>query len=59
MASFEEASISMQGNDVVDSYVSLLHDIVDAFECLTENRDSLSSFMEWQLSILEHYIIVR
>ena len=59
MASFDEAAISMQGDDILEAYVSLLHDIVYAFDCLRENRNSLSAFMEWQLSILKDYIEIR
>lgn len=59
LASFEEAQISIQGDDIADAYVSLLYDIVDAFDCLTENRGALSVFMEWQLSVLENFIQVR
>ena len=31
-------------------------DIVDAYECLVENKHDLGIFMQWQLSILSEYI---
>ena len=56
MASLDEAEISMQGEDVDDAYNALLYDIVDAYECLVENKHDLGIFMQWQLSILSEYI---